>query len=113
MKKKSFFNLSFEVVYDTTQPTKSLKNYVPQAGKVLREYTEVLWTCQKFQGTGPRESFQQHMDVPRRENQETEDMDHSKPSSVCMGKKKAVEEGPRQKTVGVVLGGAAMESLYN
>lgn len=41
-----------------------------------------------------------------------EDMDHSKPSSVCMGKKKAVEEGPRQETVGVVLGGAAMESLY-
>lgn len=26
--------------------------------------------------------------------------------------KKAVEEGPQQKTVGVVLGGVAMESIY-
>lgn len=93
-----------------SQPTKNLKNYVPPAGKVVSVYPEVLWSSQKFQGTVLRESFQQYMEVSRREKQETEDQ--PKPSSVCTGKKKAVEEGPQQKTVGVVLGGVAMEGLY-
>lgn len=93
MKKKYLFNLSFEVVCDTTQPVKSLKNYIPQAGKVLRVYPEVLWTCQKFQGTGPSESFQQYMDMPRRENQETRTWTTQSPAQCVWERRRLLRRG--------------------
>lgn len=65
-KKKSLFNLSFEVVCDTIPTYK-------ESWESAECVPEVLWSCQKFQGTVLRESFQQYMEVPRRENQEVED----------------------------------------
>lgn len=47
-----------------------------------------------------------------RESQERDGMDYPMPGSVCLGKKKAVEEGPWKKIVVMFLGGLAMENHY-
>lgn len=50
------------------------------------------------------------MEVPRRESQEREGMDHVKPSSVCVAEEKAAGKGPGQRTVLVFLWGVIMET---